>query len=77
MFPELSFNCEKEQPLKNASKLQFQLKEVSFFGHKWNSKGISPDPKKIHAVKQMVFPPDKESMQSFLGMINFLNRYSP
>ena len=61
----------------NASKLQFQLKEVSFFGHKWNSKGISPDPMKIHAIKQMVFLPDKESMQSFLGMINFLNRYSP
>ena len=61
----------------NALKLQFQLKEVSFFRHKWNSKGISPDPKKIHAIKQMVFPPDKESIQSFLGMINFINRYSP
>ena len=61
----------------NASKLQFQVEEVSFFGHNWNSKGISPDPKKIHAIQQMVFPPDKESMQSFLGMVNFLNRYSP
>ena len=61
----------------NASKLQFQLKEVSFFGHYWSSQGISPDPKKIHAIQQMVFPPDKESMQSFLGMVNFLNRYSP
>ena len=60
----------------NTSKLQFQLEEVSFFGHKWNSKGISPDPKKIHAIKQMVFLADKESIQSFLGMINFLNRYS-
>ena len=29
----------------NALKLQFQLEEVSFFRHKWNSKGISPDPK--------------------------------
>ena len=61
----------------NALKLQFQLEEVAFFGHKWNSKGISPDPKKTHAIKQMVFLPDKESMQSFLAMINFLNRYSP
>ena len=61
----------------NASKLQFQLKEVSFFRHNWNYKGISPDPKKIQAVKQMVFSPDKKSMQSFLGMVNFLNRYSP
>ena len=25
----------------------------------------------------MVFQPDMESMQSFLGMINFLNRHSP
>ena len=58
----------------NALKLQVQLEEVSLFGYKWNSKGISPDSKKIHTIKQMVFMPDKESMQSFLGMINFLNR---
>ena len=51
----------------NASKLHFQLKEVSFFGHNWGSKGISPDPKKIQAIQQMVFPPDKELMQSSLG----------
>ena len=44
----------------NASKLQFQLEEVSFFGHNWNSKGILSDPKKIQAIKQMAFPPDKE-----------------
>ena len=29
----------------NALKLQFQLKEVSFFRYKWNTKGISPDTK--------------------------------
>ena len=61
----------------NASKLQFQLEEVSFFGHNWCSKGILPDPKKIQAIKQMVFLPDNKSMQNFLGMVNFLNRYSP
>ena len=61
----------------NASNLQYHPEEVSFFGHNWNSKGISPDPKKMQAINQMVFPPDKESMQSFLGMVNFLNRYSP
>ena len=61
----------------NSSKLQFQHEEVSFFGHSWSSKGISPDPKKIQAIQQMEFPQDKELMQSFLGMVNFLNRYSP
>ena len=44
----------------NASKLQFQLGEVSFFRYNWNSKGILPDPKKIQAIKQMLFSPDKE-----------------
>ena len=58
----------------NASKLQFQLKELSLFGHNWSSKGISPDPKKIQAIQQMVFPPDKELMQSFLGMGQFLEQ---
>ena len=38
--------------------------------------GISPDPKKIKALNHMEFPPDKETMKSFLGMINYLNRYS-
>ena len=38
--------------------------------------GISPDQKKIQALNQMEFPPDKETMKSFLGMINYLNRYS-
>ena len=38
--------------------------------------GISPDPKKIQTLKHTEFPPDKETMRSFLGMINYLNRYS-
>ena len=37
---------------------------------------ISPDPKMIQALKHMEFPLDKETMRSFLGMINYLNRYS-
>ena len=51
-------------------------KQVSFYGHIWSENGISPDPKKIQAIKHMEFPPDKETMRSFLGMINYLNRYS-
>ena len=30
----------------NKRKLQFKKEEVSFFSHRWNSTGISPDPKK-------------------------------
>ena len=58
-------------------KLQFKKEEVSFFGHRWNSTGISPDPKKTESILKMQFPPDKETMHSFLGLVNFLNRYTP
>ena len=61
----------------NKKKLQFKEEEVSFFGHRWNSTGISPDPKKTESILKMQFPPDKETMHSFLGLVNFLNRYTP
>ena len=61
----------------NKRKLQFKREEVSFFGHRWNSTGISPDPKKTESILKMQFPPDKETMHSFLGLVNFLNRYTP
>ena len=61
----------------NKKKLQFKKEEVSFFGHRWNSTGISPDPKKTESILKMQFPPDKETMHSFLGLVNFLNQYTP
>ena len=61
----------------NKKKLQFKKKEVSFFDHRWNSTGISPDPKKTESIVRMKFPPDKETIHSFLGLVNFLNQYIP
>ena len=61
----------------NKKKLQFKQKEVSFFGHRWSPNGISPDPKKIDSILRMEFPNDKDTMHSFLGPVNFLNRYTP
>ena len=67
----------KNRLILNKKKLQFKKEEVSFFGHRWNSTGISPDPKKIESILRMEFPPDKDTMHSFLGLVNFLNRYTP
>ena len=57
--------------------MQFRLPQVSFFGHQWSNKGLSPDPKKIAVVKRMDLPRDVETMRSFLGLVNYLNRFSP
>ena len=57
--------------------MQFRLPQVSFFGHQWSARGPSPDPKKIAAVKRMELPQDVETMRSFLGLVNYLNRFIP
>ena len=68
--------CMSNNLLLNLDKIQFKQSQVSFYGHCWSNHGISPDPKKIQALNNMEFPPDKKTMKSFLGMINYLNRYS-
>ena len=65
-----------KQPHSYLEKIQFKQTQVSFYVHCWSKHRISPDPKKIQALKHVEFPLDKETMRSFLGMINYLNRYS-
>ena len=68
--------CMSNNLTLNLEKIQFKQSQVFFYGHCWSKHGISPDPKKIQALNHMEFPLDKETMRSFLGMINYLNRYS-
>ena len=68
--------CMSNNLTLNLEKIQSKQTQVSFYGHCWSKQGISPDPKKIQALNHMEFPLDKETMRSFLGMINYLNRYS-
>ena len=69
--------CRKNTLTLNPDKMQFRLPQVSFFGHQWSARGLSPDPKKIAAVKRMNLPQDMEMMRSFLGLVIYLNRFSP
>ena len=68
--------CMSNNLTLNLEKIQFKQSQVFFYGHCWSKHGISPDPKKIQALNYVEFPLDKEIMRSFLGMINYLNRYS-
>ena len=68
--------CRKNTLTLNPDKMQFRLPQVSFFGHQWSAKGLSPDPKKIAAVKRMNLPGDVDTVRSFLGLVNYLNRFS-
>ena len=67
--------CRKNTLMLNPDKMQFRLPQVSFFGHQWSAEGLSSDPKKIAAVKRMDLPRDVDTMRSFLGLVNYLNRF--
>ena len=69
--------CRKNTLTLNPDKMQFRLPQVSFFGHQWSARGLSPDPKKIAAVRHMELPQDMEIMRSFLRLVNYLNRFIP
>lgn len=56
----------------NKEKLQLKCKEVSFFGHTWSPQGIKSDNKKVSAILNMKPPEDVKSLQSFLGLTNYL-----
>ena len=50
--------CMENNLTLNSEKIQFKQSQVSFYGHIWSEHGISPDTKKIQALKHMEFPPD-------------------
>ena len=68
--------CMSNNLTLNAEKIQFKQSQVSFYGHCWLKQGISLDPKKIETLNHVEFPPDKETVRSLLGMVNYLNWYN-
>ena len=39
--------------------------------------GVQPDPQKIKALTDMLAPNNKKELQAFLGIINYLGKFSP
>ena len=75
-FLEFMEKCMINNLTLNAEKIQFKQTQLSFYGHYWLKQGISLDPEKIETLNHVDFPPDKETMRSFLWMVNYLNQYS-
>lgn len=44
---------------------------------KFSQKKECPDPESIRAICNLSYPKDKKSLQSFLGMVNYLRMYTP
>ena len=60
----------------NYDKLQYKQKEVDFFGETYTVDGQKPSQSKVKAIQEMPPPQCKKQVQSFIGMVNYLSKFS-
>ena len=68
--------CQERGIKLNLEKCQFMVSEVKYFGHVKSVDGIKPDPQKIQGLHDFPTPKCKADIQSLLGMINYLRKFS-
>ena len=59
------------------SKCHWAKSEVKYLGHIINSRGVSPDPAKIEAVKNFPIPENRTDVRAFLGLASYYRRFIP
>ena len=69
--------CQKEGLVLNSKKLELRRERVTFFGAEYSAQGMHPDPKKVQGITEMTAPADKQQLQSFLGMVNYMGTFIP
>ena len=57
-------------------KLQYKKEEVDFFGETYTISGHKPAQSKLSVIAAMPAPTNKKQVQSFIGMINYLSKFS-
>lgn len=61
----------------NYEKLLIKQRSVKFFGNIYSAEGVRADPKKVAAIADMRPPESKAEVKSFLGMVNYLQKFIP
>ena len=74
---QVLLRCRDKNLKLNPKKLRLKTKQVEYIGHVLTENGLQPDPKKVDAVINFPAPVDKQELQSFLGMINYLGKFVP
>ena len=69
--------CQKEGLVLNNKELELRREGVTFFRAEYSAQGMHPDPKKVQGITEMTAPTDKQQLQSFLGMVNYMGTFIP
>ena len=77
-------NLQKTMDKLNASGLRLKLEKCQFFqdsvtylGHILDEQGIRPHPDKVKAITAMPEPKNQGELRSFLGMVQYYDRFIP
>ena len=77
-------NLQKTMDKLNVSGLRLKLEKCQFFqdsvtylGHILDREGIRPHPDKIKAITAMPEPQNQSELRSFLGMVQYYDRFIP
>ena len=69
--------CQEVNLKLNKDKCHFRCTSIPFLSEVVSRKGNHPDPQKIKAMTDMSAPKSKRELQAFLGIINYLGKFSP
>ena len=68
--------CQKEGlVLKKQEAGTSKRERVTFFRAEYSAQGMHPDPQKVQGITEMTVPTDKQQLQSFLGMVNYMGTF--
>ena len=67
--------CQKEGLVLNSKKLELQRERVTFFRAEYSTLGMHPDPKKVQGIREITVLTDKQQLQLFLGMVNYMGTF--
>ncbi|XP_072936215.1 uncharacterized protein [Epargyreus clarus] len=63
--------------LLNESKCKYKVQKISFLGHELTRDGVKPLKKYMTSIAEFRTPKTVEELQSFLGLVNYINKWLP
>ena len=76
-FTKLLHTAQRNNVKLNYEKLQYKKTQVDFFGETYTTDGCKPSSDKVKAIADMPQPVSKKELQSFIGMVNYLGKFTP
>ena len=75
-FTQLLETAKKNNIKLNFNKIQNKQKEVEFVGKTYTTQGCKPSDTKVKAITEMLKLENLKDLQTFLGMVQYLSKFS-